>query len=192
MLDRVCRETHLRNAGKAVIPDHAKLLINFMPTAIYKPEYCLQTTMAAAREARIAPDRVVFEVVEQYEVKNPHHLRSILQFYQKHGFRTALDDLGSGYAGLNLLADLNPDLLKIDRELISKAVSSTMHRAVCEALVRMGTQTGKIVLAEGIETVDELRMMIAMGCDLLQGYYLGKPAALPATEPLNTAYRLAS
>jgi len=192
MLDRVCRETHLRNAGKAGVPKHANLLINFMSTAIYKPEYCLQTTMAAAREAGIAPSRVIFEVVEQYEVKDPDHLRNILQFYRQHGFRTALDDLGSGYAGLSLLADLSPDLIKIDRELINKSVASPMHRAVCEALVRIGKQTGKTVLAEGIEMADELDLMLNLGCDLFQGYYLGKPAAVPVTEPLTHATKMAA
>ena len=184
MLDRVCRETHLRNAGLAGLPKHAALLINFMPTAIYKPEFCLQTTMAAAKQADIDPSRIIFEVVEQYEVPDPEHLRGILQYYRDHGYRVALDDLGSGYAGLELLADLEPDLVKIDRDLVSKSVKSMMHRSVVGALVQIGHDNDKLVLAEGIETADELRLMTHLGCDLMQGFYLGKPAAVPATEPL--------
>jgi EAL domain-containing protein (putative c-di-GMP-specific phosphodiesterase class I) len=182
MLDRVCRETHLRNAGLANIAPHANLLINFMPTAIYKPAFCLQTTMAAAKEAGIDPSRIIFEVVEQYEVPDRDHLSNILSYYRQHGYRVALDDLGSGYAGLTLLADLDPDLVKIDRELVAKSVKSPTHRAVCDALVRIGRDTDKLVLAEGIETADELQLMRLMGVDLLQGFYLGKPAAIPATE----------
>lgn len=192
MLDRVCRETHLRNAGKLNLPEHAKLLINFMPTAIYKPEFCLQTTMAAAREAKIDPARIIFEVVEQYAVADPNHLKHILEYYRANGFMVALDDLGSGYAGLSLLADLSPDLIKIDRELISKSVASPMHRVVCEGLVQIGRRSGKTVLAEGIETADEMRLMAGMGVDLLQGYYLGRPAAKPALEPLNHTVKRAA
>lgn len=192
MLDRVCRETHLRNAGKVGVRRDAMLLINFMPTAIYKPEFCLQTTMAAAKEADIDPSRIVFEVVEQYEVADPAHLHHILQYYREHGYRVALDDLGSGYAGLNLLADLDPDLIKIDRDLVSKAVKSPTHRAVVDALVRIGHDTDKLVLAEGIETADELQLMTHLGCDLMQGFYLGRPAAVPATEPTCPAIRLAA
>jgi EAL domain-containing protein (putative c-di-GMP-specific phosphodiesterase class I) len=191
MLDRVCRETHLRNAGRAGLPRHTTLLINFMPTAIYQPAFCLQTTMAAAREADIDPSRIVFEVVEQYEVPDREHLHHILSYYRDHGYRVALDDLGSGYAGLALLADLDPDMIKIDRDLVSKAVKSPTHRAVVDALVRIGRDTDKLVLAEGIETADEMRLMTHLGVDLLQGFYLGRPAAVPALEPLCSAYRIA-
>lgn len=191
MLDRVCRETHLRNAGKMGVRKDATLLINFMPTAIYKPEFCLQTTMAAAKEAGIDPSCVIFEVVEQYEVADRKHLASILSYYREHGYRVALDDLGSGYAGLSLLADLEPDLIKIDRELVSQSVKSAMHRSVVDALIRIGHDNDKLVLAEGVETEDETRLMTLMGADLLQGFYLGKPAAEPAVEPLHRVMKLA-
>ena len=191
MLDRVCRETHLRNAGRVEIPSHAKLLINFMPTAIYQPAFCLQTTMAAANEAKIDPSRVIFEVVEQWEVTDRKHLRNILDYYRDNGFGIALDDLGSGYSGLSLLADLDPDLIKIDREIINKSVSSKMHRSICESLVRIGHDNGKMVLAEGIETADEMSLMVSIGADLFQGFYLGKPAAIPETAPLKSAMRMA-
>lgn len=192
MLDRVCRETHLRNAGRAGIRQDAMLLINFMPTAIYQPAYCLQTTMAAAKEAGIDPSRIIFEVVEQYEVPDRDHLAGILKYYRDHGYRVALDDLGSGYAGLNLLADLDPDLIKIDRDLISKAVKSPTHRAVVDALIRIGHDTDKLVLAEGVETAEETQLMTNLGADLLQGFYLGKPAARPAMEPLQPTLKLAA
>lgn len=191
MLDRVCRETHLRNAGRVGIPKHAMLLINFMPTAIYQPAFCLQTTIAAAKAADIDPSRIIFEVVEQYEVPDRDHLAHILNYYREHGYRVALDDLGSGYAGLSLLADLDPDMVKIDRELVAKAVKSPTHRAVVDALIRIGKDTDKLVLAEGIETADEMRLMTHLGVDLLQGYYLGKPNAVPATEPLCATLKMA-
>jgi EAL domain-containing protein (putative c-di-GMP-specific phosphodiesterase class I) len=186
MLDRVCRETHLLTAGRMNLPTHAKLLINFMPTSIYQPEYCLQTTMAAAKKGNLDPSRIIFEVVESEEVADHSHLTKILDYYRANGYGVALDDLGSGYAGLSLLADLNPDLIKIDRELISKSTTSKIHRSICESLVRIGKETGKLVLAEGVEKVEEMELMRAAGVDLFQGFLFGKPNAVPATMPLVT------
>lgn len=184
MLDRVCRETHLINAGTRGIPAHAKLLINFMPTSIYQPEFCLKTTMAAAQRGNIEPSRVIFEVVESENVADRAHLTRILDYYRANGYGVALDDLGSGYAGLSLLGDLSPDLIKIDRELVVKAATSAIHRSICAGLVRIGQENGKLVLAEGVERVEEMHAMRAIGVDLFQGYLFGKPAAQPATRAL--------
>ena len=184
MLDRVCRETHLLTAGKLNLPSHAKLLINFMPTSIYQPEFCLQTTMAAAKKGNLDASRIIFEVVESEEVADHGHLSRILDYYRAHGYGVALDDLGSGYAGLSLLADLNPDLIKIDRELISKSTTSKIHRSICESLVRIGKETGKLVLAEGVEKVEEMELMRRAGVDLFQGFLFGKPSPTPATAAL--------
>jgi EAL domain-containing protein (putative c-di-GMP-specific phosphodiesterase class I) len=184
MLDRVCRETHLLTAGQLNLPAHAKLLINFMPTSIYQPEYCLQTTMAAARKGNLEPSRIIFEVVESEEVADHAHLSRILDYYRAHGYGVALDDLGSGYAGLSLLADLNPDLIKIDRGLISKSTTSRIHRSICESLVRIGKDNGKLVLAEGVERPEEMELMRRAGVDLFQGFLFGKPNPTPATAAL--------
>lgn len=179
MLDRVCRETHIENAAWA-LPGDSSVLINFLPTAVYDPGFCLRTTCAAAKRFGLDPVRVVFEVVETERVAEMAHLRRILDYYRKAGFRTALDDVGSGYAGLTMLADLSPDLIKIDRELVRHAADSKTHRIICHALVQIGKQSDQLVLAEGIETEAEYRVMREMGVDLVQGYLFGKPAAEPA------------
>jgi len=181
MLDRICRETHIRNAA-AVLPDDVAILINFLPTAIYEPSFCLKTTIAAAKSAGIEPNRVIFEVVETEKVVDSNHLSSILNEYRKSGFRVALDDVGSGFAGLMLLADLNPDLIKMDRELVQGAVKSEMHRIIVRALVQIARASGCLILAEGVETEAELTLMKSFGVDLFQGFLLGRPSPLPVAE----------
>ncbi len=176
MLDRVCRETHLENAGRLAAPRGCRFLINFLPTAIYQPEFCLQTSLAAMRRSGLAPDQVIFEVVETEKVADTDHLMRILDYYRRSGFGVALDDLGSGYAGLALLGDLRPDLIKIDREIVSKATFSKSHLNICSSLVRLGQDNGQTVLAEGVETAEEVELMRSLGVDLMQGYYFGKPA----------------
>ncbi len=182
MLDRVCRETHLTNAGRDLAGLDCRILLNFLPTAIYQPEFCLRTTVAAARAAEVDPARIIFEVVETEQVADHDHLRKILDYYRKQGFAVALDDVGSGYSGLTMLADLNPDLIKLDRGLIVKAVDSNLHRHVCFLLVSFARETGKLILAEGVETEEQRRVVEALGVDLVQGYLYGRPGAVPVTE----------
>lgn len=180
MLDRVCRERHLLNASEADIPDHVHLLINFLPTTVYDPNFCLQTTVQAAKQAQIHPSRIVFEVVESEHVEDREHLLSILAFYRNAGFSVALDDVGAGYAGLMLLAEMNPDLVKIDRGLVTRAPESNMHQGICRSLIEIAREANKLSLAEGVETDQERRLMESLGVDLIQGYLFGRPSPEPA------------
>ena len=178
MLDRVCRETHLRNAA-STLPRGTRILINFMPTAIYEPAFCLRSTLRVIEKLKLDPARVVFEVVESEEVKDEDHLRKILDYYRKAGFMTALDDLGAGSSGLGLLASLSPDLIKLDRHLVTKAALNKNYAAVVRGLAQIARDCGQLILAEGIETADELRVMGELGIDLFQGFYLARPSAKP-------------
>jgi EAL domain-containing protein (putative c-di-GMP-specific phosphodiesterase class I) len=182
MLDRHVREMHLRNAGAAGLGPPVHLLVNFLPTAIYRPEFCLRTTVRAAAESGLEPDHIIFEVVESEQTTSRAHLRNLLAYYRATGFKVALDDVGSGYSGLALLADLNPDLIKIDRELVSRAPESPFHRDVCASLAKLGHDNGQLVLAEGIEREEEWALMTELGVNLLQGFLFGRPAPVPARE----------
>src|SRR6056297_1140436 len=169
MLDRICREAHLRNAAK-LIPAGKNILINFIPTAIYEPAFCLRSTMEVLRQTGIDPRDVIFEVVETEQVRDVQHLNKILDYYREHGFRTALDDVGAGFSGLNLLASLRPDLLKLDMELVQGAEDGLTHRIIVQGLIQIAKNCGQLVLAEGIETLEQFRMMREFGVDLFQGY----------------------
>jgi EAL domain-containing protein (putative c-di-GMP-specific phosphodiesterase class I) len=184
MLDRVVREAHLRNVGRLALPAECAVLINFLPSAIYQPEFCLTSTVRTAREVGIDPDRIFFEVVESEAVEDREHLRAILQHYRDSGFGVALDDVGSGYAGLSLLGDLRPDLIKIDRDLVQKAAGSRTHREICASLVSLGRQAGQLVLAEGVETEQQWAVMEEVGVHLMQGYLFGRPDPAPAQASL--------
>jgi EAL domain-containing protein (putative c-di-GMP-specific phosphodiesterase class I) len=176
-LDRVCRETHTRNAGeRARSEPEARFLINFLPTVIYQPEFCLRTTVKALEGTPLEPSQVIFEVVETEAVEDHDHLRGILDYYRRNGFGVALDDLTAGYSGLALMADLDPDVVKIDREVVRRSPGSEGHADVCRAIVAYARKRGRTVLAEGIETEAEADLMRSLGVDLLQGFYFGRPA----------------
>lgn len=178
--DRICRETHVANAAVAQAPADARFLINFLPTTIYEPTVCLRTTLKAVDQAGLARERVIFEVVESEKIEDAAHLRRILDHYRESGFGVALDDLGTGHSGLFLLAELEPDLIKLDRELVARVVDSRIHRSICRSIIDLGREEGKLVLAEGIETAGQHAMLRELGADLFQGFYLGRPAAEPA------------
>lgn len=180
MLDRVCRERHIERASRLLEGRELKALINFLPTAIYEPQFCLRSTLAAARKVGLEPRKVIFEVVETEKMTDFGHLARIIDEYRRMGFGAALDDMGSGYAGLELVAALKPDLIKIDREIIRNAPKSSWHATICRMLVQIAHEHGKLALAEGVETVEEADAARDCGADLLQGYFYARPA--PADE----------
>lgn len=172
-LDRQCRMAALRRAHEKGLP--GMIFINFTPSAIYNPEFCLADTIARAEELKLDPSRVVFEVVESDRIEDVEHLLRIFEYYKRKGFKIALDDVGSGYSSLNLLVRLRPDVIKIDRELVQDIDKEPLKRVICQSLVRIARSIDAEVLAEGIETPDEYRTIQDLNFDLAQGYLIGKP-----------------
>lgn len=182
MLDRICREVHIRNA-EAMVPDRARIFVNFLPSAIYRPEFCLRTTIEIVDELDIDHDRIVFEIVETEEVDDREHLVDLLEFYREAGFGVALDDVGAGYSGLTMLAELGPDIIKIDKEIIWRVAESDEHRAICKSLRRMASSDDQLLLAEGVETPEQFEFLDSLGTDLYQGYLFREPNTDPELTP---------
>ena len=176
-VDRAARLTAIRDASRHGV--ETPIFINFNPTAIYDPAFCLRTTTAAIKEVGVTPDRVVFEIVESDAVNDPAHLQNIVRFYRQQGFRVALDDLGAGYGSLNLLTLLRPDFVKFDRELVRGVDADPYKQKVLVKLVEMARELGVHTLAEGVETEDEYRYLAAQGVEYLQGYFFARPASPP-------------
>ncbi|MFV3074370.1 EAL domain-containing protein [Niveispirillum fermenti] len=154
-----------------------KLFVNFNPSSIYDPAYCLRTTHTFVRDMGLNPADIVFEVTETTEVKDQAHLRGILAFYRQAGFRVALDDIGAGFSGLNMLQELRPDYVKIDMALIRDIDQDHYKQSIVRHLVGIANDTGARIVAEGIETDTERAWVADAGVDLMQGYLLGRPAA---------------
>lgn len=178
-LDRLARQTALRTARSQGLPGH--LFINFLPTAIYDPVFCLRTTTQLARDLDIDPSRIVFEVVESERVVDGAQLRKIADYYRREGFKMALDDVGSGYASLNTLVDLHPDVVKVDIGIVRDLPTSPAKQAVFEALRSLCRDLDILLLAEGVETEAESVWVRDHGADLAQGFWWGRPEASPTT-----------
>lgn len=183
--DQACRVKAIEMAGELFDPAGAtKLSINFMPNAVYEPNACIRASLAAARRVGFDPARLMFEFTENERMHDVPHVQRILAAYRSRGFTTALDDVGAGYAGLGLLADLQPDMLKLDMALIRGIDASASRRAIVAGLVGIARALGIRCIAEGIETPAELRTLASLGIRLVQGYVLARPAtgALPAID----------
>lgn len=177
LLDRLCRESALKTA--AVKKIHQHVFINFLPTSIYDPEFCLKSTIKWANQLEFDPKNIVFEVVETESAKDQEHLKSILTYYRNQGYKIALDDVGEGYSNLNILIDLHPDIIKIDRNIIRDIHKDSFKQSVYKALSTVARDNGIDILAEGVETPYELEVIEDLGVDYMQGYYFCKPQAEP-------------
>jgi len=168
----------------------AYLSINFLPNAVYEPIHCLRTTVEAADRTGFPLDRIIFEVTEGERVTDHQHLKNILTTYKKSGLKTAIDDFGAGYAGLNLLADFQPDIIKLDMDLTRGIDADRARRAIVRATLAVCRELDITAIAEGVETVAEMHALQDLGISLMQGYLFAKPGfeslpevSWPAMEP---------
>ena len=177
-LDLVARRSAVECAAKAKLG--GKLFINFNPSSIYDPSYCLRATASSINEIGVKPEDVVFEVTETHRATDINHLKGILAFYRNAGFQVALDDIGSGWSGLNLLQTLRPDYVKIDMELVRNVHIDEYKQNIVTNLVRIAKANDIEVIAEGIEVEEEAQWLTNARADYLQGYLYGKPKAYEA------------
>lgn len=174
-LDRVARLSAIRQAGRQGIDSY--LFVNFNPSSVYDPEYCLRSTVQAVDEAGLDRSRVVFEVVESDTYSDLDHLIGILNYYRNAGFSVALDDFGSGFSSFSLLQQLCPDFIKLDMSLIRNVDRDPVKAVIVRRVLEIAQDLGIMSVAEGVETQGEMEWSRAHGASLVQGYFIGRPVA---------------
>lgn len=158
--------------GLARIPDGQYLALNVSP----------QTIMSGALEKALqgAPlARLLLEVTEHSSIGDYGLLSEALALLRRDGLRLAVDDAGSGYASFRHILKLKPDIIKLDQSLIRGIDHDPGSRALAAALITFARETGSCVVAEGVETEDELATLRTLGVSIAQGYLLGRPGPLP-------------
>lgn len=123
-------------------------------------------------------DRVILEVTERAPVSELPEVRERASALREKGYRFAIDDLGGGYAGLSSLALMDPEFVKIDQALIRGVDVEPVKRKIVGSLVTLTKQLGIGCIVEGVETEAERDALLALDCDLMQGFFFGRPAAL--------------
>ena len=182
--DQACRVKAIELASELGMTE--RLSINFLPNAVYEPEACIQSTLDTSRRVGWPTERLNFEITETERVVDRAHMRNIIDSYRRMGFTTSLDDFGNGYANLDLLTDLRPDTLKIDRELVMGCDSNVRRQAILKSMVSLARTLGTQLVAEGVETREESRCLLALGISVQQGYYFARPqiGELPTVAPV--------
>ena len=183
LFDQMCRIKALELASALHMPTY--LSINFMPNAVYRAETCLRTTLQSAWRLGFPHERIIFEITEGEQIADHAHLREIVHEYKRQGFKTAIDDFGAGYAGLSLLTEFQPDIIKLDMGLIRHIDQDNVRQAIMRGTLYICRELGITVIAEGIETRAELDFLRDAGIHLFQGYYFARPGfqILPAVPP---------
>lgn len=182
--DQRCRTTAIELAARLGMDRF--LSINFMPNAVYQPAACIRTTFEAAERHGFPTDRIIFETTESENIVDRAHLLAIFKAYKSYGFKTAIDDFGSGYSGLTLLADFQPDIIKLDMALVRGVDADKARQRIISGVQRICTDLGIRVIAEGIETVGERDFLASEGITLMQGYLFARPA-FKAMPPISHA-----
>ncbi len=176
---RVCAITTAAQVGL-----DTPVSINFLPNAVYRPETCIRVTLEAAAELGFPTSQIIFEVNEAEPIGDRAHLKGIFTEYKRQGFKTAIDDFGAGYAGLALLADFEPDLIKLDMALIRNIHQDRTRRAIIDGTLQTCAALGITVIAEGVELDEEVTVLREMGVRLFQGYRFARPvtAGIPVVR----------
>ncbi len=175
--DQAARVKAIELAGR-LFPEGSdtKLSINFLPNAVYEPAACIRASLEAARRVGFGHERLHFEFTENERFRDIAHVQKIVTEYRRQGFLTALDDFGAGYAGLGLLANFRPDLIKLDMDLVRGCDTDAGRRTIVGGIVQIARGLGVGVIAAGIETAAEAEALHGLGIDLMQGYHFAKPA----------------
>lgn len=189
--DQQCRVKAIELASKLYDPnDKVKLSINFMPNAVYEPRACIRLTLATAMKTGFPVDRIIFEFTESEQLDTKHVL-NILRTYRDMGFKTAIDDFGAGYAGLALLAHFQPDIVKLDMEMVRGIDIDPVKRTIVKHTLGMLEELSIVPVCEGVETVEELKVLRDLGVSLVQGYVFAKPRFEGLAVPTKTQDLLA-
>lgn len=171
--DQTCRVKAIDLAAELGL--EGMLSINFLPNAVYRPETCIRATLEAAHQRGFPLNRIMFEVTEGEEVLDHAHLKNIFEAYKRTGFTTAIDDFGAGHSGLNLLADFQPDIIKLDMALTRHIDKDRIRRAIVSGIIKVCDELSIDVIAEGVESREECIALADQGIKLFQGYYFARP-----------------
>jgi diguanylate cyclase (GGDEF)-like protein len=179
-LDMAAIETIAARVG-TLLPGQY-LSLNASPRTLETEQFHVGELIGVTRRYRLRPEQVVIELTEREAIEDLSRLRANLERIRSAGFRIAADDVGAGNAGLRLLSEITFDIVKIDLSLVQKGVLQEQSLAVLRGLREMARRSGATVVAEGVETPEQLVSLRRLGITAAQGYLLGRPAERPCAD----------
>lgn len=174
-LDRLAREKAIEGCRK--LDRSQRVFINIPAQVINDPHFAPGATAQSLKRHGIDPHNVVLELTERSSIEDFATAKKVLQHYRNQGYQIAIDDAGAGYSSLQAIAELKPDFIKVDRSLIQDIHLDKMKETILETFVSFARKMSIRIIAEGIESWEELKKLSQMGVHYGQGFLLGRPEA---------------
>jgi len=172
-LEFLCRSKAFAVAN--VLPKDKMLFVNVDPKIINDARFQKGVTLDMLAHYKIDASSIIFEITEKNSIDDYKSFRKVLDNYTSQGYKIAIDDTGAGYSGLKLLAETRPQFIKIDMDLVRNIDKDNLKKALMKAFYEFSVMTNMKIIAEGIETIDELNTLIHIGIHYGQGYLLQRP-----------------
>jgi EAL domain-containing protein (putative c-di-GMP-specific phosphodiesterase class I)/GGDEF domain-containing protein len=172
-IEQLCVDRALVNAD--TLPREIALFLNLSIHGLDFIESGDRGLADRVRRAGFSPERVVLEITERTYAESPERLRETVGRLRGQGFRIAIDDMGTGYSSLHILADLHPDYIKLDHMLVRDLSREPIKQNLVSAIIGFAHTSNSLVIAEGVETADEVQILEGLGVTLQQGYFFGIP-----------------
>ncbi|MDX8388828.1 MAG: bifunctional diguanylate cyclase/phosphodiesterase [Ghiorsea sp.] len=177
VLDCLCREKSIQDFSALNLD--GKLALNIDPHSLLDPNFETDRTLHMLRDEGIPNHKVILELTEHSRTDCYDELRQAVTRYRDMGFTIALDDLGAGYSNLRLMAELEPEYIKLDKYFISELSKNKKSYEFMKMIVDLASEINCSVIAEGVETLLDLQTVAGLGIDYAQGYFLGRPNEKP-------------
>lgn len=171
--DAACRAKAIEVAARIGV--HTNLNLNFLPSAAFNLAIGLDSTIEAAEQHSFPLNRIIMEATEGEAIVHPGQFAKVIKEYRRAGMRLAIDDFGAGYAGLNLLSEFQPDIVKLDMALVRGIDSDGPRQAIVRAIAQVCIDLGIDFVIEGVETLEEFAWFNDLGAYLYQGFLFAKP-----------------
>jgi EAL domain-containing protein (putative c-di-GMP-specific phosphodiesterase class I) len=184
LFESICRQRALE-AVREMGTNGARISLNVSPEAVLDQEFGICETIRAARTLGLHERQLILELTEKQKASDVRAIRDLIIPFRKRGMMVALDDFGAGYNGIQTLLDLKPDVVKFDMGLINRIDTCEMQQTLISSLAEACSRLDIIVVAEGVETLPQARMLQSIGIALMQGYLFARPMVglLPTPAP---------
>ncbi len=175
-LELLCRtkslETAFLNSNQ---PLNTKLFVNVNPNIMHDMKFRQGFTKEYLSQYGITPENIIFEITERNAVNDMNSFKSTVNHYKEQTYKIAIDDAGAGYSGLNLISDIQPHFIKLDMNLIRHINSDSIKFALVKSMIELSHMANIHLIAEGIETIEEMETLINLGVHYGQGYFIQRP-----------------
>jgi EAL domain-containing protein (putative c-di-GMP-specific phosphodiesterase class I)/GGDEF domain-containing protein len=172
-VELLCLDQALENAK--ALPGGAILFLNLSMLGLEYIESEGLGLIGRIKESGRSPSECVLEITERTYAESASRLRERVSELRKHGFRIAIDDMGTGYSALHVLAELQPDFIKLDKMLVRDLPEEPIKRNLVSAIIGFARDSQSVIIAEGVETEDEVETLKILGVELQQGFFFGYP-----------------